>query len=332
MNETIPALGRIERVDLRQIWASEAGQFTPWLASTANITLLSDAIQIDLEVEAQEKEVGPFRADILCKDTLTGNWVLIENQLERTDHTHLGQLITYAAGLKAVTIAWIAARFTEEHRAALDWLNEATHEGVRFFGLEVEAWRIGDSIPAARFNVISKPNDWSRQVSGGARRLEQGELTEARRLQLDFWTAFKAFADEHARRFRPTKPQAQNWITFAIGRTDFNLAAVANLWDSEAQSYDGHELRAELLITTERSRECLDRLRKDEAALEKEIGEPLLWHSPEGVKMQRAFLRRPVDLEDRDAWPEYHAWLTSRLDRLHEALQPRVKALDLTSL
>lgn len=112
----MPDLGRLERVDLRDIWATEAQDFTPWLAQQENIQILSDAIGIDLEVEAQEKDVGPFRADILCKDGASESWVLIENQLERTDHGHLGQLLTYASGLHAMTIIWVAERFTEEHR------------------------------------------------------------------------------------------------------------------------------------------------------------------------------------------------------------------------
>ena len=110
------SLGRLGRVDLREIWTSESTDFTPWLARSENLAVLGDTIGFDLEVEAQEKEVGPFRADILCKDLRTGNWVLIENQPEKTDHIHLGQLLVYASGLKAVTIVWIARQFTDEHR------------------------------------------------------------------------------------------------------------------------------------------------------------------------------------------------------------------------
>src|SRR5256885_2050308 len=135
-------LGRLQRVDLREVWLSESSGFTPWLAQQENMKLLGETIGIDLECEAQEKEVGPFRADILCKDTATDSWVLIENQLERTDHGHLGQLLTYAAGLEAVTIVWVAREFTDEHRAALDWLNEITGQKFNFFGLEIELWRI----------------------------------------------------------------------------------------------------------------------------------------------------------------------------------------------
>jgi hypothetical protein len=103
---------------------------TPWLAQSENLAALGEALNIDFELEAQERAVGPFRADILCRDTDKDRWVLIENQLERTDHTHLGQLLTYESGLDAVTIVWIAARFTEEHRSTLDWLNKITNESV----------------------------------------------------------------------------------------------------------------------------------------------------------------------------------------------------------
>ncbi|MDA3857468.1 MAG: DUF4268 domain-containing protein, partial [Roseovarius sp.] len=123
-------LGRLRRVELRNIWQSEAQDFTHWLAREDNLTLLGETLGIDLELEAVEQNVGPFRADILCKDTLSDRWVLVENQLERTDHTHLGQLMTYAAGLDAVTIVWIAARVADEHRAAMDWLNEITDSEV----------------------------------------------------------------------------------------------------------------------------------------------------------------------------------------------------------
>jgi hypothetical protein len=113
-------LGRMEKIlNLREAWESEAGDFTPWLAREENLALLGDTIGIDLELEAQEQNIGPFRADILCKNTETNNWVLIENQIEKTDHTHLGQILTYGAGLEATTIVWIAKSFTEEHRATL---------------------------------------------------------------------------------------------------------------------------------------------------------------------------------------------------------------------
>jgi RecB family endonuclease NucS len=130
-------LGRLEKVELRSFWKKEDRDFTPWLAQDENIQLLSETIGIELEVQSQEEGVGPFRADILCMDMANNHFVLIENQLEKTDHTHLGQLMTYAAGLDAVSIIWIAQKFTEEHRAALDWLNRITDSTFNFFGIEI---------------------------------------------------------------------------------------------------------------------------------------------------------------------------------------------------
>ena len=158
-------LGRLERVELREAWQSEPADFTPWLAEEQNLKLLGETLGMSLQLEAVEKNVGPFSADILCKEPQTEQWVLIENQLEQTDHTHLGQIITYSAGLNAVSVIWIAAKFVEEHRAALDWLNEITTEATNFFGVEVELWRIGDSPFAPKFNLVSKPNAWSKQIA-----------------------------------------------------------------------------------------------------------------------------------------------------------------------
>ena len=171
-------LGRLERVDLRKEWKTEAQDFTPWLTQPENLAVLSQTLNMDLETAGQEESVGPFRADILCRSTDDDSWVLIENQLERTDHTHLGQLLTYAAGLKTVTIVWVAATFTDQHRAALDWLNEITDERFRFFGLEVELWRIGNSPAAPKFNIVAKPNEWVRAVNQTTRHPRVIDFTE----------------------------------------------------------------------------------------------------------------------------------------------------------
>ena len=137
-----------------------------------------------LEWEATEQPVGPFSADILCTNTDDDTQILIENQLEKTDHRHLGQLLTYAAGLDTKTIVWIAQAFTEEHQAAIDWLNEITEAGISFFGLEIELWRIGESLIAPKFNIISKPNEWSREVSKGAKIINTENLSKTKKCRL----------------------------------------------------------------------------------------------------------------------------------------------------
>lgn len=316
-------LGRLEPVSLREIWATEAGDFTPWLARDENIALLGDAIDLTLEVEAQEKEVGPFRADILCKDTANESWVLIENQLERTDHTHLGQLLTYASGLSAVTIVWLASRFTEEHRAALDWLNDITSDDFNFFGLEVELWRIGESEIAPKFNITSKPNDWKRTIASAARSLQSTELTETRRLQLEYWQQLRKLMEERRGRVRPTKPLPQHWQPFAIGRTGFHINARANTRDKQ--------IGLQLVMSGENAKPHFFLLRQDRDAIEAELGEKLDWQELETKKESRVHLHwRECDPADRSSWPEQHDWLYERLQRFHQVFGDRVKELDAT--
>jgi len=326
MDATQPQLGRLEKVDLRMVWENEAQNFTPWLAKQENISLLGQTIGMELEVEAQEKEVGPFRADILCRELPSDDWVLIENQLEPTDHIHLGQLLTYAAGLNAVTIVWISQRIRDEHRAALDWLNEVTSENIRFFGLEIEAWRIGDSLPAPKFNIVCRPNEWSREV---AERASSGELTPAQSLQLEYWTSFREYALEHARRFKPRKARPQTWMDFALGRTGFALCATASTWNSQTQSYDTHELRAEVIVDLQDCAWVFSQIKDQREEIEAQLGEQPIWAETENVRLRRIYFRRDVNLNDRKSWPDYNAWLTTKLDKLHEVFQPIVRNLDL---
>ena len=210
-------LGQLQKVVLREVWKTEAQHFTPWLAQDENLALLGDTIGLDLECEAVEKDVGPFRADILCKDTANDSWVLVENQVERTDHTHLGQLLTYAAGLNTVTIVWIAQRFTDEHRAALDWLNKVTGDEINFFGLEVELWRIGESDIAPKFNMVSKPNEFTKGKAGTAHLTADKGLSETKLLQLEYWQQFREYVAEESSLMKPQKPAPCHWMNFSIG-------------------------------------------------------------------------------------------------------------------
>ena len=325
------SLGILEQVDLRTVWTNEADDFTPWLAKEENLKLLGDTIGLELELEAQEKNVGPFRADILCKETANDSWVLIENQLERTDHTHLGQLLTYAAGLNAVTIVWIAKRFTEEHRAAMDWLNYITGGDFNFFGLEVELWQIGDSAVAPKFNIACKPNDWSKSVAQGTKDVQSGALTESKQLQLEFWTAFREYVKERQTSITPTKPLPQHWMNIAIGRTGTKLSAIASLWDSASESYDAHELRAELVLFDTYAKSYYAQLENEKTALEQELREPLTWHNPPQKRMCRIYVRTTADLNKRQLWPEQHEWLLTKLEALRRVFAPRVKQLDAES-
>lgn len=319
-------LGRLQRVGLREAWTSEAAEFTPWLAQEENLNLLGETIGIELELESQEKEVGPFRADILCKDTANDNWVLIENQLERTDHSHLGQLITYAAGLNAVTIVWISERFTEEHRAALDWLNERTDEKINLFGLEVELWRIGDSPIAPKFNVVSQPNDWSRTVQRAA--AAGGDVSEHKQLQRKFWTAFKEHMAERHSFVKCQKPAPQHWTNHAIGRSGLHLASIASIWNSETNA-KGPEIRAELYLNGPNAKAEFAALEKQKDSIERALGFPLKWHNPENKAICRLYTRKETDFRNESLWPQQFEWLRQRLETMHTVFAPLVKALNI---
>ena len=327
MEKSTINLSRLTQVNLRNIFITEDRDFTPWLAREENLALLGETIGFDLELEAQEKDVGPFRADILCKDTATNHWVLIENQLERTDHRHLGQLITYAAGLRAVTIIWIANPFTDEHRAALDWLNEISDSRFNFFGLEIELWRIDDSLEAPKFNIVCKPNDWSKTVAASTSQIESGELSENKQLQRQFWHGFRESVLSQNLRIRPTKPLPQHWMNIAIGRSGFKLCAIASLWDSVNDSWDSNELRAELVLSGEDSKSHFVQLEEQKAEIESELGHSLVWYNPENAKQCRIYIRRSANIRDSSKWPEQYEWLSSRLEHLHQVFQPLIKAL-----
>lgn len=316
-------LGRLEKVELREVFTDEARDFTPWLAQEENLKLLGDTIGLDLALESQEKDVGPFRADILCKDTATDNWVLIENQLERTDHSHLGQLLTYAAGLNAVSIIWVAQRITDEHRATLDWLNERTDEHINLFGLEIELWRIGESPVAPKFNIVSQPNDWGRTVRAAA---EQGEITEHKQTQLEFWVAFREYMEQRSK-IRCQKAYPQHWMNHSIGRTGFHLSSVVSIWNSETKAKEP-EIRVELVVTGENAKQHFALLEDRKAEVERMMGFPLTWHNPPSKTMCRIFVRQPADFLNKALWQQHHDWLREKLELFHKVFGPIVQGLD----
>jgi hypothetical protein len=320
-------LGRLHKVDLREAWASECSDFTPWLAQEENLKLLGEVIAIELELESQEKDVGPFRADILCKDTATDNWVLIENQLERTDHCHLGQLVTYAAGLNAVTIVWIAERFTDEHRAALDWLNEHTDDKIQLFGLEIELWRIGDSPVAPKFNIVSKPNDWTHTVQQAAVGVE---VTPHRQLQQRFWTGFKEFMEAKKSFIRCQKPGTQGWMNHPIGRSGIHLTSAVSTWNMETNSREP-QIRAELYMDGPNAKQDFSFLEKHKEEIENALGLSLVWYDTK-LKHCRIYARENADFLNENLWLEQFEWLRQNLEKMHKVFAPLVKNIPLENV
>lgn len=263
--------------------------------------------------------MGPFRADLLCKDTVTDRWVLVGNQLERTDHGHLGQLMTYAAGLNAVTIVWIASRFTDEHRAALDWLNEVTDDDINFFGLEIELWQIGDSPKAPKFNVVSQPNNWSKAIAAVAAHVD---ITDTKRLQFDYWRGLQDYLLEHnSEVIKPQKPKPQQKITFPIGRSKVHLEALINTREGTISiilSLGGTNAKTNYFLLFDQ---------KD--AVEQEMNTRLNWREQPNRKESRIELSLTGEnLADRSCWPKQYEWLRQNLEAFHRVFSGRVKKLD----
>ena len=308
-------LGKLERVDLRDVWTTEEQDFTPWLAKEENLQILGETIRIDLELEAREKNVGPFRADILCKDTEADTWVVIENQLKGTDHSHLGQLLTYAAGLDAVTIVWVAAMFTNEHLAAMDWLNRNTDKRLRFFGLEIELWRIGASLAAPKFNVVASPDEWSKSASKGGGSIE-----------LEYWTKLVECIQKQSSLLQNLpKPQSQSWFEFPVKPPEFNLVAT--------MQKKHQRILASLYIRGPNAKLFFGRLREQKEEIAKSLDYPLDWEaspSEQDARINKQDARiavyRKDDPYNQDRWPEQHQWLADRLNDLHKVFASRIKA------
>lgn len=262
-------------------------------------------------LEAQERNVGPFRADLLCKDISTDHWVLIENQIERTDHSHLGQLLTYAAGLSAVTIVWIAQRFTEEHRAALDWLNEVTSEEISFYGLEIELWRIGDSPAAPKFNVVSKPNSFVKQQVAQRAAAQAGPYAA-------YWGAFCEYLKTQQTRFN-RNAGSDSWLNFPVGRSNYGLRTSASM--------QNRTLCVDFVIFGDADKQIFDSLLPRRGEIDERIP-GLIWNRKDGKKESCIeFWSRDFDPKEKETWDEQHTWLVSKLLEMDKVFCPLVKGL-----
>jgi len=312
-------LGKLEKVDLREIWKTEGQDFTPWLAREENLEMLGEVIGVELELEAQEKDVGPFRADILCKNTSDDSLVLIENQIERTDHKHLGQLLTYAAGLKSVVIVWVASKFTEEHRKALDWLNDITDERFSFFGLEVELWKIANSPAAPKFNIVSQPNNWGKTVAQAAKNLDN-QTSETKGLQYRYWQNFISYLENSSSKLRRQTPSPKHWLTFSIGRSGFHVNALLNTV--------ANRIGVELVIADKDGEKSFYHLlAEDKEAIEREIGSVLEWKENQEKTQSKVALFKNFNPSEESVWSSQHEWLKNSLEKFDAVFRQRIRKL-----
>lgn len=299
------ALGKLEKVELRQVWNNEAFDFTTWLAEGGNLELLSDEIGIDIKLIQPEAEVGKFSVDILAEEENTGKKIIIENQLESSNHDHLGKILTYASGYDAKIIIWILKDIRDEHKRAIDWLNEHTDEDINFFAIKMELWKIGESPPAPKFQVVSQPNDWAKAIKKSA---SQSQTTNTDLLKLEFWNKFKDYSKSKGTRLRLRKVVPQHWYDISIGSRDAHISLTINTREDF--------LGCEIYIGN--SKELFNRLQGHKAVIEAELGEGLEWMELPGKKASRIKVSKEADVDDEAHWEEYFSWLLNRAEKFHK--------------
>lgn len=272
-------ISTLKHVELRNIWGHEASDFTDWLSQQDNLDLLSEEIGITITLVQKEANVGRYNVDILAEEENSGRKIIIENQLEDTNHDHLGKIITYASGYDAEVIIWIVKDYREEHQKAIDWLNEHTDEKICFYLIKLELWQIGDSNPAPKFEIISSPNEWAKAiktVSAG------GEYTETKIKQFDFWTKFKGFVTEKDSKIRLQTPRYQHWYDVSMGSSDAHVALTVNSQKDLAA--------CEVYIN--KNKDLYKYLLEMKDSIEKEIGEKAEWIDSQvasSIKIRKEF-------------------------------------------
>lgn len=310
-------LKQLTPVDLSTVWETEPQHFTPWLAKEENLTLLGKTLDMELELEAQEVSVGGFRADILCKNTVDDSWVLIENQLDTADHKHFGQILTYAAGLDASTVIWIAKTFKREHCAMLDWQNRITDERYRFFGIEMKVWQIENSPRAIQFEVVSSPNDWGRDTQRAASQ----ELSETQQVMRKFWTGLRDYIDNSGKSITFGSPGTRAFHQFSIGKVGFNLMA----WLLRSTRRIG----IRLVMRRDNAEAHFRLLQEQREQIQKEFGETLEWNELQGYQSCRISLyKEDTDPLDENDWSHQYEWFTAKLERFNQVFRPRIQALN----
>lgn len=316
------SLGKIEPVPLRDIWRDEARDFTPWLASEEGLAALGEILGMELALVATESAVGGYRADILAKlaagEEEEEHLVIIENQLDITNHDHLGKIITYAAGHEAVSLVWLAADFRDEHRQALDWLNEH-FTGISCFGLQITAVRIGDSPAAPQFKLISSPNEWTRVV-----RQESGNkntLSQTRLECLRFWENLNEYVSRQKNgRLFTRKALGRSFYDVALGSAAVHLALYIAITQQKQ--------RVVVYIKSDDPKALFDRFFTQKESIEASIGCSLIWdRGEEDRKSCRIILERSGDLLDPAQRAEILHWFYTKTEDFYRVFEPFARSL-----
>ena len=299
-------LGKLEKIPLREAWKHEALNFTNWLADEENLSLLSNEIGISISFIQTEASVGKFSVDILAEEENSNRKIVIENQLETTDHDHLGKIITYASGFNAEIVIWIVKDVRDEHKQAIDWLNENTNEKINFFAINIELWKIGNSKLAPKFNVISKPNNWAKALKKSATSENKNNISSLKLLQLEFWTSMNEFINSKISTINTRAPQPQHWYDLSLG---LGQKAYLSLIVHKRDKYCSVE------VYIPNSKELYFELFDQKDLIESESGIKFEWQElPERQASRIQVKKRDFDLEDTEKWQESFEWIFKQIE------------------
>lgn len=313
MPEKSESLGKIKYLEVREIFKDEARDFTPWLTREENLSLLSEAIGLPIKFVEAEASVGSFSVDILAEEEGTGRKIIIENQFGTSDHDHLGKVITYASGHDAKVIVWIFENIREEHRQAIEWLNDNTNDELDFFAINLQIWRIDDSSPAAKFEVVVSPNEWTKTIRGRSPR----EVSETKLQQLDFWTRFRAYAAKNFKGLKLQKPQPQHWYSMAIGTSEAHIALAVNTTKDS--------MSCEIYINN--NKELFNALKKQKDEIESKLKVELEWREAAKACRIKANLEN-ASIRDLTKSDTHFDWLGNMALKFQKQFAERIRELN----
>lgn len=307
-------LGKLEEVDVHDLWKHEQYDFSNWLAEESNIELLNDVLGLTLVDLNKEVYVGAYRCDLVAIDETTGTRVVIENQLENSNHDHLGKIITYASGLDAKVIVWIVKGAREEHRSAIEWLNNNTRD-LNFFLLEIHAYRIGNSAAAPKFEVIESPNEFiqNSQKNGSGTNLNASQSE-----RLAFWTEFNEVVTELGKPFNLRKPTTDHWYNVAIGTSEASISI--NLVNKQSQ------VDVELYINE--NKDLFDKLHEKKTEIEHKLGFSMDWRRLNSKKASR--IVHSIDglnFDDHSNYPELMGEIIQKVQIMKDVFSKEIKEL-----
>ena len=305
-------LARITNVDLREVWAHEAYDFTKWLAEDENISLLGEVLQIEFENVRAEGAAGKYSVDIVADGADGEGKIIIENQLEATNHKHLGQLITYASALEAKHIIWVVKDFNDEHKQAIEWLNKNISEDINFFLIQVEVIQIGDSPYAPQFNVICEPNDWGRIIKSSA---SGNEFSDTKLLQREYWEQLIEYAkrNPNSRNFG-RKARPQHWYNISFGTSRAGISLRLNTQTKQ--------LGCKIYIP--KDKELYDAFHDKKDEIESEIGEKLDWRRRDNNPQSYVEITTDGDVTNKDSWNELNEWFLDISNKFAKAFGSRI--------